>query len=401
MKYRLVTGVGLILALLGFVVSGEAAHFRCTGGDAACLIEAINRANANGRRNTIALGPGVYRLTLIDNPGSGSGANGLPVITGRMIIQGTDAQTTIIERDASAPEFRIFQVAASGNLSLIRVTVAGGGGASVVAGGGILAEGVLSIVRGIVTGNQARDGGGIESLGTTRIVNSSVVENAASVLGGGLHATGSDDVIEDSTFARNSALFGGALNAVGATVLVTSSTISDNRAFGGGAIVDGIPDAPPSAVPPSTIRVSHSTVVGNQASVASGGIVVQRGTVSLQATIVAFNTASPGPADCEAGVTSLGFNLIADPTECPIVLLDSDVTGDPLLGDFVEDGTPGEGYFPLLAGSPAIDADGERRGHRDSSGDCPRTDQIGQRRVGACDIGAIEFQPVRGHEGSQ
>ncbi|HSX81290.1 MAG TPA: choice-of-anchor Q domain-containing protein [Candidatus Saccharimonadia bacterium] len=48
-----------------------------------------------------------------------------------------------------------------------------------------------------------------------------------------------------------------------------------------------------------------------------------------------------------------------------------------------DDGTPGHGYFPLLPGSPAIDAGNDAA--------CPSTDQLGQRRVGPCDIGAIRF----------
>jgi len=47
---------------------------------------------------------------------------------------------------------------------------------------------------------------------------------------------------------------------------------------------------------------------------------------------------------------------------------------------------PGHGHFPLLEGSPAIDAGNDAF--------CPSTDQLGQPRVGVCDIGAIEFQPV-------
>jgi hypothetical protein len=248
-----------------------------------------------------------------------------------------------------------------------------------------------------VTGNHAQDGGGIQSLGETIITNSSIVANTATQLGGGLHANGSDNVIENSTIAGNGALFGGGIDAVGSTVVIRSSTISGNQAFGGGGIVDGIPDALPAAVPPSAIEVTHATIVGNHASVASAGIIVQRGTVSLNATIVAFNTlTSPGPADCEGDVVSLGVNLIADLGECPIMTLDSDVTGDPLLEDFVDDQNPGGGHFPLSPGSPAIDADGKRRGRSRSDEDCPRTDQIGQRRIGACDIGAIEFQPGHG-----
>jgi hypothetical protein len=49
------------------------------------------------------------------------------------------------------------------------------------------------------------------------------------------------------------------------------------------------------------------------------------------------------------------------------------------------DGAPGHGHFPLLQNSQAIDAGNDAA--------CPTTDQLGQLRVGQCDIGAIEFQP--------
>lgn len=91
-------------------------------------------------------------------------------------------------------------------------------------------------------------------------------------------------------------------------------------------------------------------------------------------------------------MTSLGHNLIGDPSGCTIALQDSDLTGDPGLGAFTEGDTPGRGHVPLLPESPAIDAGNDAV--------CPDTDQLGQPRVkvnptllAICDIGAVEFQP--------
>lgn len=107
----------------------------------------------------------------------------------------------------------------------------------------------------------------------------------------------------------------------------------------------------------------------------------------MQNTLLALNTANPeggtGP-DCVGVVASLGNNLLGDVTGCTITLLPTDLTGDPGLGDFTDDGTPGHGHFPLLPESAAIDA-GNDAG-------CPTRDQLGQPRVGICDMGAIEFQ---------
>ena len=46
---------------------GEAADFSCRNGDVACLITAINMANANGQANTITLKAGTYTLTAVNN----------------------------------------------------------------------------------------------------------------------------------------------------------------------------------------------------------------------------------------------------------------------------------------------------------------------------------------------
>jgi hypothetical protein len=96
---------------------------------------------------------------------------------------------------------------------------------------------------------------------------------------------------------------------------------------------------------------------------------------------VAYNTAG---VDSGGVVTSLGTNLIGDRTGCTITLQSSDLEGDPGLAAFTDDGTPGNGHFPLLQTSRVIDVGNDTA--------CPLTDQLGQPRVGQCDIGAIEFQ---------
>jgi hypothetical protein len=108
--------------------------------------------------------------------------------------------------------------------------------------------------------------------------------------------------------------------------------------------------------------------------------------VILQNTILARNTmvGPPLPSDCIGAVTSQGHNLIGDTMGCTITLQGTDRTGDPGLGALTDDGTPGNGHFPLLPTSPAINAGNPAA--------CPKQDQLGEPRVGPCDIGAIEFQ---------
>jgi hypothetical protein len=80
----------------------------------------------------------------------------------------------------------------------------------------------------------------------------------------------------------------------------------------------------------------------------------------------------------------LGNNLIGDRTGCGFTA--SDRQGDPGLGDFIDDGAPGHGRFPLLSNSQAIDAGNDAA--------CPTIDQLDTPRRGRCDIGAVEFYPV-------
>jgi hypothetical protein len=145
-----------------------------------------------------------------------------------------------------------------------------------------------------------------------------------------------------------------------------------------------------------TTHILNSTIAENSLSFSSsagGGILTRQGTVELQNTILSRNTVGPfgrGP-DCMGAVTSLGNNLIGDPTGCTITLQPTDLAGDPAhgpldpgLGPFTDTGLPGGRYFPLLSTSPAIDAGNKAA--------CPKRGQLGERRVGPCDIGAIEFQ---------
>jgi hypothetical protein len=135
----------------------------------------------------------------------------------------------------------------------------------------------------------------------------------------------------------------------------------------------------------TTVAENHAGSLGP----GGGGIDNFDGIALLQNTIIARNTAVPGfpppqivPSDCSGLVTSLGNNLIGFP--CNITLEPSDLTGDPGLGTFTDNGTPGNGHFPLLSSSQAIDAG--------NNAVCLRRDQLGKRRVGPCDIGAISFR---------
>ena len=372
-------GVGLLVGLLSLARTSQAADFACPAGDVACLIAAINTANANGEANTIRLKAGTYTLTAVDN--DTDGPNGLPSVTSTLTLQGTGADATSIAREGSIfspPFFRLLHVAATGRLTLKRLTLRGGVIFSGPGrGGGIYnAGGIVTVTHSTLVSNESHDGGGVSNHGGMVTVTHSTIAGNNAVNQGGIANIKGTVTISDSTIAdnRGDAVQGvGILN--GGFMTIRNSTIARNV----GGLASGIFNG-------GQLLIVNSTIADNVPQVGgfagSGGGIVTLGTGStvLLNTILARNGR---PSDCSGRVTSLGTNLIGDPTGCTITLQPTDLTGDPGLDTFTDDGTPGNGHFPLLPTSQAIDTG--------NTAACPLTDQLGQRRIGPCDIGAIRF----------
>jgi hypothetical protein len=401
------------LFLLFSTIPAYSAVFNVPSGNVTALIAAINTANANGEENTINLEPGTYTFTYVDNPN-----NGLPIITGNITINGEDAETTIIERDPSALPFRIFQIGVTGTLTLSGIDIRQGDFGFLVRepGGAIQNEGSLFVTYCVLERNRASTGGSIYSLGTLSVTHSILTHNTALFEGGAIANFGTATVT-DSTLSFNVAQDGGAIWNPGppfanaSVLIIRDSAIVSNFGVHGGGLENGstmtlvnstlasnsVVDASTGAIfNTGTLDIANSTIANNIGPDTGGINNAGRGTTNIKNTILALNSLRPtfgnemGP-DCVGGITSLGSNIIGDPTGCNISLLPSDLTGDPGLGDFSDDGTPGNGHFPLLETSRAVDA-----GNNDVCLSDPilNTDQIGNPRVGVCDIGAIEFQSV-------
>ena len=406
MKKLVIVAVNMWV-FIGAVGPIHAAEFFCPSGDVPCLIAAMNDANLNGEENTIDLAAGTYTLTSIDNSPTFSSRNGLPRVASAMVINGESTETTIIERDPDAPIFRIFDVATSGRLTLNGLTVRGGGGFGTAfsgSGAGINNDGTLTITDSIIERNQGGfPGGGIANRGALTVLRSIVRENFGGFLAGGISNSGTATImsssitnnsvqgpgggiangdlgggvgsmtIHNSTISDNGSDFVGGIDNPG-VMIITNSTIANNRViplFGGNT--GGISNS-------GVLHIANTTISGNVRTrppflVIGPSNILNSGILALQNTIV---------EQCSGPVSSLGNNIIGDPNDCDINLLSSDLTGDPGLAAFVDDGMPGRGHFPLNPGSQAIDA-----GNSDA---CPPTDQLGFSRVGICDIGSVEFQ---------
>jgi hypothetical protein len=248
-------------------------------------------------------------------------------------------------------------------------------------GGGLYNNdsGTVTITHTTFADNLAIGGGGaLLNVGTATLTHTTFVRNQASGIGNFGTLTLTSSTLRDST-----PIFGGSGISNHGSLMILNSTLSGNTAFSGGGGIDNV----------GRLMILNSTLSGNTALFGGSGGILSRssGSVALQNTILALNTVEDSPSpDCAGPVTSLGHNLIGDSTGCTLILQPSDLTGDPGLGLFTDNGRPGNGHFPLLPTSQAIDAGDDAA--------CPRRDQLGQRRVNIpgvgtsrCDIGAIEF----------
>jgi CSLREA domain-containing protein len=360
----------------------------------------------------------------------------LPLITTAIAITGMGAANTIIQADisSSTAQWRVFQVAATGNLTLDQLTIRHGscaglcsdvGGANPEFGGGIYNDGTVTLTNTTIASNAAGGGGGIYNTGTLTLTNSIFTDNeAVAGRGGGIYSIGTLTVtsstfsenradteagiystgtltVTDSTFSANHAFTGtGAIGIEGSSatgtvtnstfienlvddgegagirssgdLIVINSTFFGNKAWVGGAIANF-----------NTLTVTNSTISGNTTINNQGDGIFNDSTfgisVLLQNTIVANN----GGENCFGTVTNGGYNLDSGDT-CG---WDSDAGSrsntDPLLGALADNGGPTQ-TIALELGSPAIDAGNDAV--------CPSADQRGASRPQGshCDIGAYE-----------
>jgi len=281
-------------------------------------------------------------------------------------------------------------------------------------GGGIfVSSGELTVDSSTISGNLAGIddpkeqsyggiyglGGGLYNGGSALVTNSAVVDNAVlfSGGGGGIYNAGGMK-IENSTIATNVAgtLGGGIFNTQ--NLRMQGVTLTQNSVAGGVYLgyppFQGYGSYPPSCDAATPIYTPPSCYAGDNGLHSDPGANTQVAT-----SVLANNNGS----DCGGVVISDGHNALGTGSGCTWQKSASlgghgsydQINVDPLLGALQDNGTPGNAHYPLLAGSPLIDAGGPIGTY------CTPLDQIGDRRVRAdadhggtwiCDIGAIEYQ---------
>jgi CSLREA domain-containing protein len=390
-----------------------------------------------------ALGPkGTRTVTSLDDPGTGDclaqsctlrqaiaiAEPGDRIIfktnlVGRIVLT---AGQLLIDKDLTIDGERRITVDASGasrvlaiekdrNVTLVGLTITGAGGppGALPYGGGIFAGSnvTLTIRNSTIVGNSALFGGGIvNSDGSLAVINSSVLSNRSIGAGGGIYNTAGLTTIVGSTIADNESgpglpsggggLFNNSGPTYHGTMVIVNSTVSGNRAAGAGGGIFNADDA--------VLTVKHSTITQNHG--AGWGGLWTMGPTMLTNSILGGNTAgNPATlgADCTGvfapgTVTSGGYNLgilqfcvSAEPGD--VFLADpADIFGvlSPTLAD---NGGP-TWTHALIEGGLAIDA-----------GSCPdqSMDQRGLPRpfnhlaranvADGCDMGAFEWLPRDGN----
>jgi CSLREA domain-containing protein len=292
------------------------------------LRAAIQEANALAGADTINVPEGTYFL-ITQGSDEDAAASGDLDLTSEVTINGTGTSFAVISGGGID---RVFDVLASGVVTLSRLTIQNGKASGTdMAGGGIRNAGSLTLVDISIRNNtvQSGDGGGIANLGSGRmqLTNVTISGNLAADRGGGI------------------------ANDIGGTMQLVNVTLTDNGALTGGDI-DNLGDF---------------------------------GAAQLVNTIVANSRQGSNCTGSE--ILSLGHN-IDDGHSCLLVAAPSDLadTNPGLLGQ--PSGAPV--VYALVPGSPAIDAgDNGHCPDTDQRGE-PRPTDGNADGTFTCDIGAYE-----------
>ena len=399
---------GLSLALFILIINATATWAKTfTVTNMASFVAAINYAQdetINPGWDTIAIAAGTYTVTA---PQLGT-ANAFPKITTKISIMGLVNGAEISR--VSSTSFRFFEVGATGQLILDRLTLKNG--QANVMGGAILNAGSLTMVSCFLDNNKVTNangpalGGAIHNDGGKVLIRNCSIRGNEASMGGGFSSDGAmtnqaaQVTIENSAFIENFArnngyfAFGGGVFLRGANqVVIHDSTFSINgsQQYGGAIAFQAIPK-------PNLVSLRNLTVVVNRATLEGGGFWYDGGVltpanaapIEMANTILTGNSAPP-PSSRDFGgngtYKSLGRNIyglgsgfvpVSDYFVPSFLSTELSWMGNP-------SGKPGgEHYLPKLGWGVA-------------KGDlslAAAKDQLGTARTTPCDIGAVEHLQV-------
>jgi hypothetical protein len=350
------------------------------------LREAVISANQHPGPDSIVLSKGHYRLSIPENNSDDAEGGDLDVIDPATIIGKGPRRTQV---DAKGG-FGVFAFLGFDSHQLEHLTVEGG----------------------------ARDDGAGIFVGPSSFagVDLVVTDNHATADGGGIYTVGAPFKLLDSTVAGNSAIRGGGIFIPAGFVQTPQfqllySTVSGNTATdGAGLYNDGANEF--GNTMPGKLDIVNSTIAGNQASGAAGGILTEAtAQTTLLSTTVALNTAgssSAGGLANPSGSMALGNSLVAGNSEdlvlsgqcsggtagtrnviegsepCGLDAATNRAVAAAGIGTLADNGGPTK-TIALKKGSPAIKY----------ARDCPKRDQRHIKRPARCDAGAFQRTPAK------
>ena len=249
---------------------GKLAIFTVTdGGDtgAGSLRQAISDANGVAGADEIRFS-GVDLVDL---------TSGELAISDELTITGGN-DTVTVARNASAGDFRIFNVTGGVTTTFDRLTITNG--KTPDRGGGIQSNGAVNLTHSTITGNTSTDrGGGIYTPQAITITDSSISDNTTNQYGGGVATRRQIDVTNSTISGNYSRRNGAGLYSRSGNISVTDSTVSGNNSnrHGGGVWARG-----------RNITLTRSTVSGNSSRVSAAGTYSQ--TLDVVDSVVSGNT---------------------------------------------------------------------------------------------------------------
>ena len=294
--FRLVTSLSLA-AVLGiahvspvlaatFTVNSTSDTVDANPGDGLCattasvctLRAAIMEANASPGDDTITLPAGTYILT-IPRTNEDVSASGDLDIRSNLTINGASANSAIVDGGGID---RVFNVFPSITVNISGVTITNGM-ATVDSGGGILTLGTLTLTNSSVISNTtAGGGGGIRNVGTLTLISSAIVNNTVTLSGAsgaGISNEGTVTVISSNISNNLATNIGGGIANFGAMTL-TDSRVSSNSpggivnagtlALSGGTISDNTSSS--GIINGGILNVTNTTFSGNSSPNIGGGI---------------------------------------------------------------------------------------------------------------------------------
>lgn len=251
-------------------------------GNGTSLREAIRFANSQSGPQTIDFAANLAGTITLS-------AGQLPALTGNVSIIGSKTLQIAINAHAAS---RVFEVSASGIVSISGLSLMNGNGTAngsttgLINGGAILNAGRLTIESSAISGSVINGdpmtgsgyGGGIYNTGTLTVSSSTFNGNSSSLGNGGGIANYGTMTIVNSTFSGNSSKSGGAVENL-ATATISSSTFYGNTLVSGAQVGTGISNYGGTLLLTNTIVDSFNNVMnGILNSTSSNNLFVAGGT---------------------------------------------------------------------------------------------------------------------------